>query len=353
MHVLIGYTSKLHGGGNKSTYWISFEDIQIGVRAAQSIGEIYALLNPHYDLSNPSEYPLFPTRYSQKHRNRNNRNIKNETDFISNFKGAPTRIQSNFNVYRQCILEKLGDGLRITESDLAELEAFDAFRNWRDEKDCQIGKYWNICTHQFRRSLAVYGARSGVISLGAMSVQYKHLTQAMTLYYRGNSVFAPNILASDSQKEFIQELEYQRLVHSYAQFEEGVIHSSSHLLGGTGTYLQLQKDREQLLKVFPNRDAAIKRMKKGEIAYKPSLFGACTNPDSCEKISFTAITSCLSCAHAVFDTGSAEKMQKAVQQLQRMRDTQAQGSLLYGQMDSDILALNKTIQKIKTVNIGS
>ncbi len=75
------------------------------------------------------------------------------------------------------------------------------------------------------------------------------------------------------------------------------------MLGGAGTYLQLQKDREQLLKVFPNRDETIKRMKKGEIAYKPSLFGACTNPDSCEKISFTAITSCLSCAHAVFDAG--------------------------------------------------
>ncbi len=48
---------------------------------------------------------------------------------------------------------------------------------------------------------------------------------------------------------------------------------------------------------------------------------------------------------------SAEKMQKAVQRLQRQRDMQAQNSLLYGQMDSDILALNKMIQKIKTINI--
>lgn len=234
---------------------------------------------------------------------------------------------------------------------MAELEAFDGFRNWREEKDCQIGQYWNICTHQFRRSLAVYGARSGVISLGALSVQYKHLTEAMTLYYRDNAIFAPNILAGDSQKEFIQELEYQRLVHSYAQFEEGVINSSSKLFGGAGTYLQLQKDREQLLKVFPDRDETIKRMKRGEIAYKPSLFGACTNPDSCEKISFTAITSCLSCAHAVFDATSAEKMQKAVQRLQRLRDTQAPGSLLYTQTDSDIQELTKIMKKILTVNV--
>ncbi|MCU4366292.1 hypothetical protein KTG70_14420 [Acinetobacter variabilis] len=351
VHVIMGYTSKLHGGGNKSTYWTTFEDIQFGVRAAQSIGEIYALLNPHYDMSNPAEYPLFPTLYSQKHRNKNNRNIKNETDFISNFSGAPTRTQSNFNLYRSAILTMFGKALRICESDLAELEAFDGFRNWREEIDCQIGKYWNICTHQFRRSLAVYGARSGVIGLGALSVQYKHLTEAMTLYYRENSVFAPNILANDSQKEFIQELEYQRLVHSYAQFDDGVIHSSSRLAGGAGTYLQLQKDREQLLKVFPNRDETIKRMKKGEIAYKPSLFGACTNPDSCEKISFTAITSCLSCVHAIFDAESADKMQKALQRLRRVRDEQAQDSLLYGQMDSDIMALNKTIRKIRTINI--
>ena len=92
-------------------------------------------------------------------------------------------------------------------------------------------------------------------------------------------------------------------------------------------------------------------MKKGEIAYKPSLFGACTNPDSCEKISFTAITSCLSCAHAIFDAESADKMQKALQRLRRVRDEQAQDSLLYGQMDSDIMALNKTIQKIHTLNL--
>ena len=85
VHVLMGYTSKLHGGGNKSTYWITFEDIQFGVNAAQSIGEIYALLNPHYDLSNPAEYPLFPTLYSQKHRHKKNQNIENETGFISNF----------------------------------------------------------------------------------------------------------------------------------------------------------------------------------------------------------------------------------------------------------------------------
>ena len=351
VHVIMGYTSKLHGGGNKSTYWITFEDIQFGVHAAQSIGEIYALLNPHYDLSNPAEYPLFPTLYSQKHRHKNNRNVEHETDFISNFEGAPTRTQTNFNQYLSRLAVSLGDGLRIIGSDIAELEAFDGFRNWREEKDCQIGEYWNICTHQFRRSLAVYGARSGVIGLGALSVQYKHLTEAMTLYYRENSVFAPNILASESQKEFIQELEYQRLVHSYAQFDDGVIHSSSRLAGGAGTYLQLQKDRKQLLKVFPNRDETIKRMKKGEIAYKPSLFGACTNPDSCEKISFTAITSCLSCAHAIFDAESADKMQKALQRLRRVRDEQAQDSLLYGQMDSDIMALNKTIQKIHTLNL--
>ena len=351
VHVIMGYTSKLHGGGNKSTYWITFEDIQFGVRAAQSIGEIYALLNWHYNLSNSAEYPLFPTLYSQKMRHKNNQNIKNETAFVSNFAGAPTRTQSSFNNYRIDILEALGDELRITESDLAELEAFDGFRNWREEKNCQIDEYWNICTHQFRRSLAVYGARSGMIGLGALSVQYKHLTEAMTLYYRNNAVFAPNILASDSQKEFLQELEYQRLVHSYTQFEDDVINSSSRLHGGAGTYLQLQKDRDQLLKIFPSRDEAIKRMKKGEIAYKPSLFGACTNPDSCEKISFTEITSCFNCKYAIFDNTSAEKMQKAVQRLQRVRDIQQQDSLLYWQMNDDIIALDKMIQKIQIMNI--
>jgi hypothetical protein len=80
---------------------------------------------------------------------------------------------------------------------------------------------------------------------------------------------------------------------------------------------------------------------------------ACINPDSCEKISFTAITSCLSCAHAVFDAASAEKMQKTVQRLQRVRDAYVPGSLLYEQKNMEIQELNKTIRKIQTVNIGS
>lgn len=53
----------------------------------------------------------------------------------------------------------------------------------------------------------------------------------------------------------------------------------------------------------------------------------------------------------MFDATSAEKMQKAVHRLQRQRDMQVQNSLLYGQMDSEILALNKMIQRIQTINI--
>ena len=52
------------------------------------------------------------------------------------------------------------------------------------------------------------------------------------------------------------------------------------------------------------------------------------------------------------DATSTEKMQKLVQWLQRVRGTQVQSILLYGQMNSDIMVLNKTIQKIQTVNIG-
>lgn len=91
-------------------------------------------------------------------------------------------------------------------------------------------------------------------------------------------------------------------------------------------------------------------MTKEKGRYKASI-DTCANHDSCEKISFTAIMSCLSFAHAVFDAASAEKIQKAVHRLQRVRDAQSQSSLLYGQMDSDIMTLNKNIQKIKMINI--
>ncbi len=99
-------------------------------------------------------------------------------------------------------------------------------------------------------------------------------------------------------------------MHSYAQFEEAVINSSSKLFGGARTYVQLQKDRDQLLKVFPNCDEPIKRMKKVKSPISRFCLGRARIQISAKKFHLQQLPVIyLSCAHDVFDVVSAESTQ--------------------------------------------
>ncbi|MEQ1388823.1 hypothetical protein ABLT88_04825 [Acinetobacter radioresistens] len=358
MHVLNGFSSKINGLNHTKTYWMTIEEILYAVEAAKTIGEIYAIQNKVYDRSDLSQYPLFTTRLNQsvskalKNKGKLiNKNERYSEDFVSPFNGAPVKYSANFNGTRHYLDTLMKEQLLITEEDIVELENFDGFRDWRNDKDCQIGETWKIATHQFRRSLAVYSARSGMVSVGSLAVQFKHLSETMTLYYRKNSIFANNFVIDQSQREFLEDFEYQRLVQSSLLFEEGVINTSTRLFGGEGTRLQHIKDKGQLLKIFPNREETIKRMKKGELTYKPSLFGGCTNPDSCERISFTAISSCIDCSFAVFDNNTETKIAKAKTYMVKARDMQPQESPMYQQLNKEIMTLDKAIQRIQTMNI--
>ncbi|MGE8112027.1 hypothetical protein [Pseudomonas sp. NPDC086566] len=335
--ILKGFTSKFSSQNHTPTFWITHEIVEKGIIAAQGIGSI-AAVNCGWDDSKKSQYPLFPGRVSRR---RNSGSAKRNT---WHFKGAPAAGGLSERA-QEALLESI-PSLCITEEDIRELELFDGFRNWRDDPTLVVGAPWPLGTHQCRRSLAVYGARSGLLSLGSSALQFKQLTEAMASYYRKDSIFAVNFLQSDNAQSLMKELEREHRAAQFSHYEDNVINSTSRLWGGEGSRIQLAIDKGQPLIITTDRSITEKKFLKGEMVYKQSPIGGCTNLEHCDKISFTSILACIDCDKSILDENrSLRKIKRGVQNLVREQVFYRKDTPQYNQLQSEIDALFEKLSK--------
>ena len=321
--LLRGYTSKTAGVNNFETYWVSAPVVEKGVSAAQAIGRIAAIRHGWVD-SDLSCYPLFPLTI---------RSAKDSAAYI--YSTAPMQSSSQSSQINNLKLRI--PNIEITEADILELERFDGFRDWRSDPSIQIGKPWPFKTHQYRRSLAVYSARSGIVSLGALANQFKHLAETMASYYRSDQIFAVNFLATEDQQALIRELEYERRVASLANYEADVINSSGKLWGGEGHRIQVARDRGRPLIITTDREITIRKFDKGEMVWKEGPLGGCTNLNSCDRVGFVSIFACLDCKYSVLDDNkSIKKIRYGISNLQQSRAMFPPTSPFYKQLSLEI-----------------
>lgn len=328
--ILRGYTSKLAGQNHTATFWMTAGIVEKGIVAARQIGIIAALLNEH-DQSDLSQYPLFPALMA-----------------IGGgrvFEGAPV-ISMSGNVHSLKRLTARWPKLVVQEEDIRELEQFDGFRDWRNDPDIKLGKVWPLATHQCRRSLAVYCARSGFVSLGSLALQFKHLTEVMTSYYRRGNAFAVNFLQSDDAQGWLEELEYERQKAQYIDYEENVINTSSRLWGGEGNRIQVARDKGQPLIITTDRSATERKFLKGEMAYKTGPIGGCTNLDHCDKITFTSIFACIDCEKSILDNDrSLKNIKRGLNNLKREQSLFVAENPQYQQLALEISAIYEKLEK--------
>lgn len=330
--ILRGYTSKTAGQNNFPTYWISSPIVERAIAAARSIGRIAAIKNG-WDDSVVSEYPLFPALGNVK---------KTAAPHI--YASAPLMATAR-NLLPAKVHARIA-GAQITEADLVELERFDGFRDWRSDKKIKIGQPWPLTSHQCRRSLAVYSARSGIVGLGALANQYKHLTETMTSYYRSDQVFAENFLSLPDQQNLMREMEFERRVAGMLSYENDVINSSGRLWGGEGNRIQVSRDRGKPLIITTDREATARKFEKGEMVYKESPLGGCTNLDSCDKIGFISIFACLDCQYAVLDSNkSIRKIRYGISNLQQSRGMFPPSSPFYKQLSLEIDTVYQQVER--------
>ncbi|MBX6276981.1 hypothetical protein [Pseudomonas aeruginosa] len=335
--ILRGYTSKIAAQNHTPTFWITHQIIEKGIEAARMIGKISAKTCGWSD-QNKSQYPLFVGRVARK------MNAGSANKNTWHFEGAPVA----GSICRQTharLLRKI-PGLCIRESDVRELELFDGFRNWRGEPDLAIGEPWPLATHQCRRALAVYGARSGMLSLGSSALQFKQLTEAMASYYRTNSIFAVNFLQSADAESWIAELEHERRAAQFFNYDQDIINTSNRLWGGEGNRIQRARDKGKPLIITTDRALTEQKFLKGEMVYKNGPLGGCTNLDYCDKISFTSIFACVDCEKSILDDDrSLRKIKRGLENLARAQALYPHDAPQYSQLESEISSLYESLEK--------
>lgn len=332
IHILRGYTSKIAGQNQTETFWMTAEIIEKGVIAARDIGKIAVIIND-YDDSDLSQFPLFPSVRAGKRAK------------VNSFAGAPVVSLNGHRVSQQRLLARWPE-LIVVEADIRELEQFDGFRDWRNDPDVIIGQVWPLLTHQCRRSLAVYCSRSGLVSIGSLGLQFKHLTEVMASYYRKGSAFAVNFLNSGDAQNMIDEIEYERYKVQYINYEANVISTTSRLWGGEGNRIQVAREKGQPLIITTDREMTKKKFLKGELTYKLSPIGGCTSLEPCDKISFTSIFACIDCEKSILDDDrSLKNIQRGLNNLKRGQSLFVPDNPQYKQLELEISEIYNKLEK--------
>lgn len=193
--------------------------------------------------------------------------------------------------------------IEIEEEDLVFLERLDPERDWRANKKFEIGNVWRFTSHQYRRSLAVYAAQSGLVSLGSLQTQLKHLLREVTFYYSNG---AENLggLFEIGNSHVASLYKSQKALADFTAYIIDVLFSEEPLLGAAGIFADKQRDttKETDYKnniLLENRANTIKRFKQGAMAYKTTALGGCISTKKCNSYLTKSFLSCLNCESAV------------------------------------------------------
>jgi hypothetical protein len=172
----------------------------------------------------------------------------------------------------------------IGEKDLRELDFIDSDRHWRAEEAFKVGRPWPLSGHQMRRSLALYSQASGLVSLSTLKRQLHHITREMSLFYSKGSQFAIDFIGADNGSKHIgKEWQEAQPVSQFLAYAAHVLMANPEDLFGTHSHFLETRLRNEDGIVQFDRTATLRRFQKGEMAYRDTLLGGCTEVGRCDK----------------------------------------------------------------------
>lgn len=265
---VIGISTKQHSKA-KPTKWITTDAILKPIDALTKINSILAPFSSHKDslFLSTSVHPISNGRKDAKAGHFKKRNLE----------------------YRL-------DPVLITNEDILELETIDPLRNWRGDKKYQIGKPWHASSHQFRRSMAVFAAQSGLITLPSLKRLLTHLTRVMSQYY-SKGCSAKNYYFALINPELTQELRKAKQEADGAMFIRDVYKSVERLYGARGR--QLMKERNDSVWLSETEEEMQRQAKLGLRSYMESPLGICTSAEPCDKRAHGNYETCPGCSALV------------------------------------------------------
>lgn len=296
--VVKSYTSKI-GADNYSTetIWVTSNNLKPIQKVMNNITRIFHYMNSSVEF-NPKGHPTFNSpQYGSTEENYHYN--------VSMSKIGQYRDEKK-NPYPLWFCKDID----IRQEDLDELVAFDVFANWTTNKEFELGKFWPLASHQFRRSVAVYASRSGMVSLPSLGTQYKHLSSVMIQMYAENSSFAQAIFKNDSDKEphgvitrFQESLDF----NAANNFHEKIIGSDKEFSGPSGHRIHKLKKENKLPKIFSSKKETQKAISSGKMKFTETIVGGCMLNGHCDKYGIYDVVPCVDqCKEAILDNSQLE-----------------------------------------------
>ncbi|MCP4991705.1 MAG: integrase [Colwellia sp.] len=212
----------------------------------------------------------------------------------------------------------------IDKNDYDVLVASDPERDFSASPEFDCGKQWPLTTHQFRRSLAFYAVNSGFVSLATLRKQFKHLSQEMIKYYSRNNENVMTIFGhyDVKAKEYVlplnhiaYELQTGMSLATAESLLKDLLDEENSLHGKTGGYFEKQRERlgneDVLVEEF--LEVTAKKVHDGEVSYRKTLLGGCTNTDICSCSILGEFADCLTSKCAVIKSENIDSLIKSTE----------------------------------------
>jgi integrase len=280
---IIGNTSKLEGS-SKQVKWVTSKEIK---RVIDLLKNINSVIADYYNV-NIDGLPLFIG-----------------TNILYGNKNKSIKVSSRKNS-NELALEQ--STLRLTKHDIEEIEEIEFY----PQHNLSIGDTWNFKTHQYRRSLVVYSILSGLVSLGSLQIQLKHLFLEMTEYYAKGTSYARQLFDTEQiiDKDIVNDFHNEQIELEALAYIKEIIFSDEKLFGDYGSYIENHRNTTLTKKdyIIKNRKETIQKIKNGHIAYKNTALGGCTSTLSCNDILVGNITKCFTCTEAIIKNSKLDNV---------------------------------------------
>lgn len=192
--------------------------------------------------------------------------------------------------------------LKITKEEIEKtLKATEPDRDWDNDPNYREGMVWRFNWHQYRRSIAVYSLRSGLVNIAALGNQYRHLFEATTIHYGNGHYIAQPLEGTDSKYHVRYEAEQLREEHhARALWRDMLINlerpKSSFVPADTN---DIPIEPFEQIEQIDGPQTVAAKMKRGEISHTNTAIGSCKSLTPCDGHMMLIWKPCLECAEKV------------------------------------------------------
>ncbi|WP_248750654.1 integrase [Pseudomonas sp. MWU15-20650] len=233
----------------------------------------------------------------------------------------------------------------INNEDFNELVMLDPLRDWQSQPEFQPGENWRLTTHQFRRSMAVYAAQSGLVSLPSLKRMLQHTLIQMALYYTKGFATA-KYLFEDVNPEIAKYFKEQATPAEASLFLKDVIIEEATLHGAAGTFYERNIKASFLGNIATNFAETLKKVKQGLLSYKETMLGGCLKVGECHERAHHNYVACLNCSNACI---KEEKLDQSILIQVKVIESIPRGTFAYNTEQTKLSILQFFKDKISQV----